>query len=325
VLKYFQHIGPSAAFALFIGALLLRIPAFYFHTADLEPVRDVVFESLFNAIRQNHGLSLTLGFVVVFLQAIFFNRLCNRHDVLYTPTFMPAWLFVLANSIFPENLHLNPLMFSNFFVIGAFAFLFQLHQTQNSPTMLFYAAALLSIGSLFVTEYLGAPLVLLVATIIFKNVGLRDLLAIITGTLIPLGMIWSFHYLSNQHFDFPVPRYSLKITLDSGILRYLSLPFIFLLAFSGLLKSSIHYFKNNIKTRRINLISVVFFVFAVFIALIRYDHLRLYFTIADAGLALFAGYFLLGEKGRILKGLLHSLLLLLIVVSLYGEAIRAWL
>jgi hypothetical protein len=66
-------------------------------------------------------------------------------------------------------------------------------------------------------------------------------------------------------------------------------------------------------------------VFAVFIALIRYDHLRLYFTIADAGLALFAGYFLLGEKGRILKGLLHSLLLLLIVVSLYGEAIRAWL
>lgn len=325
MLRYFKHIGPSAVFAVFFGALLLRIPALLFTSANPEPVSGVVFEHFFNTVRQWPWLSLTLGFLVVFTQAMIFNRLCNEHDVLYTPTFMPAWLFILANSIFPENLHINPLMVSNYFIIGAFAFLFRMHQSDQSPKLLFYAAALMSLGSLFITEYLGAPIMLLLATIIFKNVGPRDLLAIVTGTLLPLGMIWSFHFLADKQFDFPIPKYTLNIRLDKAVLRYVALTFFFLLAFSGLLKSGLHYFKNNIKTRRINLVSIAFFVFAVFIALIKYDHLRLYITISNCGLALFAGYFLLGEKGQKLKGFLHTLLLVLLVLSLYGEQIKEWL
>jgi hypothetical protein len=325
VLRYIKHIGPSAVFAVFFGALLLRIPAFLFEITSPEPVSGVVFEAFFNTIRRLHGLSLLLGFLVVFSQAMIFNRLCNEHDVLYAATFMPGWLYMLAAGIFPENLHFNPLMVSNYFVIGSFAFLFRMHQSDQSPKLLFYAAALLSLGSLFVTEYLGAPLLLLVATIIFKNVGLRDLLAIVTGTLIPLGMIWSFHFLTDQHFDFPVPRYTLKIKLDIAVFRYLALSFFVLLAFSGMLKSGIHYFKNNIKTRRINLVSIVFFGFAIFIALLKYDHLRHYVTITNCGLSLFAGYFLLGEKGQRLKGFLHTVLLILILLSLYGSTLKNWL
>ncbi|NBP04972.1 MAG: hypothetical protein EBV15_01960 [Bacteroidetes bacterium] len=325
MLKYFKHIGPSAVFTVFIGALILRIPAFTLTASSPEPLNGVVFEHFFNSVRQWPWLSLSLGFLVVFTQAMMFNRLCNEHDVLYTPTFMPAWLFILANSIFPENLHINPLMVSNYFVIGAFAFLFRMHQSERSPTLLFYASALLTLGSFFVTEYLGAPLILLIATVIFKNVGPRDLLAIITGTLIPLGMIWSFHFLTNQQFDFPIPKYNLNIKLDKAILRYVAMTFFFLLTFSGIIKSSLHYFKNNIKTRRINLVSITFFAFAIFIALIKYDHLRYYITIANCGLALFAGYFLLGEKGQRIKGFLHSVLLLLLILSLYGEPLKNWL
>lgn len=322
MLRFFRHIGPSAVFAVFTGALLLRIPAMVFASSNPEPVSGVLFEHFFNTVRQWPWLSIALGFVVVFTQAMMFNRLCNEHDVLYTPTFMPAWLFVLASSIFPENLHINPLMVSNYFVIGAFAFLFRMHQSDESPSLLFYAAALLSLGSLFVTEYLGAPILLLLSTIIFKNVGLRDLLAIITGTLIPLGIIWSFHFLADNPFDFPVPRYTLNIKFDKAVLRYVALTFFFLLAFAGLLKSGLHYFKNNIKTRRINLVSIAFFAFAVFIALLKFDELRLYVTISNCGLALFAGYFLLGEKGQRLKGFIHSVLLLLIILSLYGEPLK---
>lgn len=325
MLKYFKHIGPSAAVAVLSGALLLRIPAILFANTTPEPLGGVVFEHFFNSVRQWPWLSLTLGFLVVFTQAMMFNRLCNEHDVLYTPTFMPAWLFILANSIFPENLHINPIMVSNYFIIGAFAFFFRMHHSDRSPTLLFYAAALLTLGSFFVTEYLGAPLVLLVATIIFKNVGLKDLLAIITGTLIPIGIIWSFHFLSNRHFNFPIPKYTLNITLDKSLLRYVALTFFFLLAFSGIIKSGLHYFKNNIKTRRINLISVALFAFAVFIALLKYEHLRHYVTISNCGLALFAGYFLMGEKGQRLKGMLHNILWILLVLSLYGEPLKDWL
>jgi len=325
MLRYFRHIGPSAVFAVFFGALLLRLPALFTITASPETLNGVVFEPFFNTVRQWPWLSLLLGFLVVFSQAMLFNRLCNLHDVLYTPTFMPAWFFILANSIFPENLHINPLMVSNYFIIGSFAFLFRMHQSDQSPKLLFYAAALLSLGSLFVTEYLMASLLLLIATIIFKNVGFRDLLAIVTGTLIPLGMIWSFYYLNNQHFDFPIPKYNLKIKFDTAVLRFIALTYFFALAFSGLLKSGLHYFKNNIKTRRINLVSVTFFVFAIFIMLLKIDHLRLYTTITNCGLALFAGYFLLGEKGLRLKGLLHSILILLLLLSLYGDRLRDWL
>jgi hypothetical protein len=48
-------------------------------------------------------------------------------------------------------------------------------------------------------------------------------------------------------------------------------------------------------------------------------------TIANCGLALFAAYFLLGDKGLRLKGLLHTILLVLLLLSLYGESLKDWL
>lgn len=319
MLKYFQHIRPSAILTILLGAALLRLPALYWLPESPPALNGVFLQDMFSAIAAQPVLSILLGYLAVVLQALILNRLCIMHDVLYVHTYMPAWLFVLANCVFPENLGFNPVMVSNFFVLGAMSFLFRLYQSDDSAILIFYAAFLFSLAAMFVTELLAAPLLILAVNIIFKNVSLRDLLAIATGALLPLGMIWGISWMAGQDFSFPVPKYNLRLRIDMSLLRYLSLVMLFLLSAAGLFKSSLNYLKNNIKTRRINLLFVSLLAFSLLIVLVRYTNIKIYYPLACIPLALFAGYFLLGNKGRRIKEFLHFTLLLLLIFSLYGN------
>lgn len=307
---------------VFLGAALLRLPAIYFQPEQTPALNGVFLEHLFSAIQSRPVLAVSLGFLAIVLQALIFNRICISHDVLYIHTYMPAWLYVLASSIFPENLLFNPVMAGNFLVLGAMAFLFRIYQSDDSPILLFYAAFLFSLASLFITEYLAAPLLLLAVNIIFKNVTLRDLLAIVTGTLLPLGMLWSVMWMAGEAFTFPSPRYNLQIRFDASLLRYVSLLLLVIIAAAGVIKSSLNYLKNNIKTRRISLLFVVMLAFTVLIVLVRYTYLKIYFPVTSIPVALFAGYFLMGSKGTRIKEMLHFALLLLLLFSLYGNYLR---
>jgi hypothetical protein len=322
MLKYFQHIRPSAIVALFIGLLLLRLPAFWFYKTHAYNASGMM-NQFFAELNNQAVLSMGLAFVFVFVQALLFNRLCIDHDVLYTHSFMPAWMFVLCNSIFPEMLFFNPVLIGNFLVLGALSFVLGFYRANDGSLVLFYTAALFSLSSFFIVEYITAPILLVVFTIIFKNVKIRDLLAIVSGALVPYIFIGAGSWMLNIPFQLPSPTYNLAISnLKGDIFHFIAVLAFLLLVFLGLTKTSINYFKNNIQTRRVSLLFISFLVYTILILAFRFNQIDQSLHIAAPALSMFSGYFLLGNKGKNSKEFLHFVLLTTIVVSLYLQFLK---
>lgn len=322
MLKHFQHIRPSAVIALFIGTALLRLPALWL--IEVPVVTDSgIMNGFFTGLHSQPVLSMLLSFALLFIQALLFNRLCIEHDVLYAHSFLPAWLFVLGNSIFPEMLLVNPILVGNFLVLWALSFVLGFYRAVDGSVVLFYTAALFSLSSLFIVEYITAPILLVVFTIIFKNVKVRDLLAIVSGAFIPFIFIWSAVWMFDMTFQLPSTEYSLSLSaFKDDLFHFAAVLTMLLLVFLGLAKTSINYFKNNIQTRRVSMLFISYLVFTALIVIIRFNKIDQSFHIAAPGLSLFSGYFLLGNKGKNSKEFLHFILLLTIVVSLYSSALK---
>jgi len=317
MLKYFQHIRPSAVIALLVGTVVLRLPAIWLiENAGLQV--SGAMSSFFNSFNAQPIASILVSAAIVFIQALLFNRLCIEHDVLYAHSFMPAWMFLLCNSLFPEMLFITPALIGNFLVLWALSFVLGFYRAADGSLVLFYTAALFSLSSFFIVEYITTPLLLVVFTIIFKNVKVRDLLAIVSGSIVPFIFVWAAGQIFDLQFQFPTQGYNLSLTqFKFDIIHLAALLPLFFLVLPGLAKTSLNYFKNNIQTRRVSLLFISFLVFTTLILVIRLNQIKYSLHIAAPALSLFAGYFLLGNKGKNSKEFLHFILLATIVISLY--------
>lgn len=272
----------------------------------------------FAMANQNVYLGVGLGLLLVFIQALIFNKLCIDHDVLYSHSYLPAYMFMLLNSVFPENLLLNPLMVVNFFTLFALASVFRLYQSQQSSVILFYTSLFFGMAALLIpVMYLGILFVVM-ATMTFKNINVRDSIAIVSGFLLPVLVLWAVLYLLGIQYVFPRISYDISLKFSSNPYELVALLGIAAVSIAGLMKSGINYSKNNIKTRRISTVMMLSLFFALAVVLIRFTEYRFYFQILTYSLSVQVAYFMLGSKGRRWKELLHYAMLLSIAGSLYG-------
>lgn len=91
------------------------------------------------------GASLAM----IVMQAYLLTEVINRQNVLKENTHLPALLYVVLMSCFPEQLSFNPLLFANFFIIIFLNSLFNLYQADNATLDGFDAGLFIGIASLF--------------------------------------------------------------------------------------------------------------------------------------------------------------------------------
>jgi len=319
LLRFLQNIRPFSGILVLIVGILLRLPAIFLGAPKTNQFNIEVVAGVFSYVNQNYILSISLGLLVVFIQCIWFNRLCISHDVLYSHTWMPAYFYMLVNSIYPENLIFHPLLLINFAILLCFTFLFQLYQSSNSSKILYYSGLFLGAASIAMPIFYTGIIFLITGTIIFKNITLKDLLGILSGSVFPAIMVWGIYFLSGSEYHFPELNYKLKFAFGKAFSTYPAVIGITLLTILGLAKTVINYSKNNIKTRRITLLLVAFLVFAQLILFIKVNEYRLFFPLLTMGISTQLAYFLLGSKNRRWKEFINYLLLASIFYSLYGE------
>lgn len=318
MLRIFQNIRPISALYVLIVGLLLRLPALLFGEINGANSDLLLVNGIFDFINQNFTVSVLVGLLVIFIQSLLFNRLCIEHDVIYMHSYMPAYFYMLLSSVYPENLLFNPVMLINFAIILCFTFLFQLYRGTDSAKLLYYAALFLGSISVVMPVYYSGLVFLLIGTIIFKNITLKDTLGAISGYAFPAIMVWGIFYLIGMEYGFPKFEYGIKLKFTKNLNSYMAVGVLLLIAVFGLFKSAINYNKNNIKTRRITLLMVAYLAFSVLIILVKLEYFRLFFPVLTISLATPVAYFLLGNKQRRWKEFANYILIASVLYSLYG-------
>ncbi len=203
--------------------------------------------------------------LIVFIQALLFNRIINLFNIIGKSTFLPALTFVLASSVFTPFLFLSPPLICNFFLLLILYKILASIKNAAVVSTMFDLGMITAIGTVFYLPFSFITFVLCFALIIFRPFNWREWTAIIMGFVTIIWFLAVYYFWNDKLNSF----YEIWRPLTSGFpvfIRIQLLDYIVLLPigvglFLGFFQLRANFFKSYILIRKT--FQLLFFLFLV--------------------------------------------------------------
>jgi hypothetical protein len=301
---------------LFLLLALLRLPVLS-ETPHYEFIQNAPLARMFfgfvTTIPNYYFWSMVMAAVLLFLQALFINYIVTSQGVLYKESFMPALVFLLINSFFPQQNELTPQLISNTFVLLLFQRLCYLYESQNPLLVVLDAGLYLGLGILFNYDLLLFLPFILISVVIFTSFNLRYLVISLIGIMVPLYFTGIFFYVTDRFDELLLYIYQslehkyLK-PIESDWIRLLPWTIILPITISAVFTLQRNFFRNKVKTRRImqSIYLMLFFgVAGLFFDNVNYIYAIVYLSVP---LSIVVAYYFISDKRFWLKEMIFMLL-----------------
>ena len=254
-------------------AIAIRIPALWIIPQEAVISKPGMLASLVAWINAMPVLSVVVSLLMVVSLAFMINEMVRSHAMMRPVGYLPAYFFILLQSIYLENMLVTEYHFGNFFVFLGLILLLRLRDGY-STVLLFYSALAFGIAILIVPDHLLILLFILSCVLVFKTIVIRDVLAIVFGLILPYYVLRSLIFINGWDVSAVSNITTTPLNIDelsNGILGMLTKYTVYIsflvVALFGLLKVSGNYFSDNVEVRRGKLVVILFFLYIGFIAL----------------------------------------------------------
>lgn len=259
--------------------------------------------------------------LIIFSQALLVNYITASHAVLYKESLLPAVFFVILNSLYPQQLFLSPQILANTFIILLLFRLCYLYESNIPLLLVFDAGIYLGIGLLLSYDLIIYLPFILISVLYMTSFNFRYWLVAIIGIILPiyfLGVIFyltdhlkdlisSFNYSYNKNYF-----NALDITLKQSLIWIVIIPVFFLSSFD----IQNNFFRNKVKTRRIQLVVFIMSVFGV-ISVFAENHSFVFgLCFLSVAVSIILANFFISDKKKVLKELIFAFL---VICSLYYQ------
>ena len=319
MLKIFRNHTVLTGFLVVLAGVLLRLPSMLNPVAYTVPAAGPLADLLFQQINRLPLPALYyIATAVILIQALLVNYITVRHETLYKHTYLPALMFVVLNSAFPEQMHLTPQLLANTSVILLMLRICYLYDAPNPLLPMLDAGIYLGIAMLFDYNLLIYLPFIIISVVLFTKFSLRYILVALLGICIPIYFTTTIFYLFNQH---EVLWEALQKSLNAIVIKevhynYEHIPFWLIVTFitaAGTIQLQQNYFRNKVKTRRGLQTFAALFAFSMVGLLIENTN-ALYATCYTAiPLSVVTGYYFISDKKAWFREVLFFTLVLLSV------------
>lgn len=325
MLNLFRNNSIFAFVFLIVFTVLIRLlPFLRIIPIDLNinaPLAQFIFNWV-STFDDYYFFSAVSASVLVILQAWMVNHLVVKHTILEKDSFLPALLFVLLNSLYPQQMFLNPQLIGNVFIILMFQRLCNLYEAEKPLYIVLDSGLYLGMAVLFNYDTLVYLPFILISVILMTYFNIRFILATIFGIILPIYLLGVMFFMMDTLNDLIIIIHnSLNRTYLSNISINWNKIVPWFLITAIVLVSGIslqaNYFKNKVKTRRILFTLALFIVISILLALIE-DH-NVVFAICYLSVPIsivMANYFL-SKKLVVLKEILFFSLVAAAVLYQY--------
>jgi hypothetical protein len=304
MLNLFRQNTVLSAIATVVLALLLRTPMFFqypeIQVQGAGPV-SVLFFKLIQKTANPLQLSFIIATAIIVFQSLLLNYIVNKHEVLYKFTFLPGTVFLVASSLFPEQMQLSPQLLANTFLMLMLLRMFYLYESQQPIYLVFDAGMLLGIALLFHVEMIMLLPFILISVIIFTSFNIRYIIIALLGIFIPAYFIGTYFYVTDRLDMFQnlfidaFQQLDIQITI-SNYYAFVPLGILLIPVVLGYIGLSQNYFQNKVKTRRIHQSILLLTAFGVLLLLAENTNYTQALYFLNIPLAIAAGYYFLGIK-----------------------------
>lgn len=305
----------SIPLALYIGLTHLSALTGVVHS-DLLQHSDggLLYEVMFGWAAKNPGFSALGAVVLVFLQALFINRLADEFRLMNDRNWLPGLFYALAAACLPDFLFLSPPLVAATFIPVAARRIFQSYQKSNGAAYILDASLWTMAGSLFYPPMIFLLVAAVASVLAMRSFSFREQWVFVIGALVPLLLAWlGFFWFDSGtafligQFDHLfgwysfVPQLNLQTLLKAGIL---AATLLFVVS-----NSARFYYRKLIQTQKCVTTLYWFMAVAAFSVLLQSDLVPVHFVLLMPSAGIFLAIAFNSMRNRILAEIAHLLLL----------------
>jgi hypothetical protein len=320
----FKANNPFNTFLLFIYGLLLKLPWFFHpHVPEVQKTDGFVYQEILAALA-NTGAGFPLiypaiTYILLFTQAITFNKLINDQKMMQRANYLPAMSYLLITSLFSEwNVLTAPLVI-NTLLMWVWARMSTLYSNTNPKSTLFNIGMMIGVATFFYFPSLAFVLLIVFALIVSRPFRLAEWVISFLGILTPYYFLFSYLFLTDRlqgyklpHFEVSLPRFHQNYWELAGIC-------LVILAFLvGGYFVQANFRKQLVQVRKRWSLLLLYLVVAVFVPFINATHTFEYWILTAIPLAAYVGCGFLYPVKRWLPVAIHWLMVVVVVVISYG-------
>ena len=258
ILKSLKNSHSYLIILFLLFSILFFIPSFF--TSQ--------FQDIENKFPFYSILLLVISAILTFFHSIGLNNLIYDKDIIKKPNFVLAFVFLLLNTTFVTN---HKMMLISFVLLFFLNFLLQLYKQKQPFSIVFNAGILLSILSFYLPNILLLFPIILISTLIFRNINWRINTISILSLFVPYFFLWSYQIFTETELYFPVFEFNFKLfnfSIEELELHqkiwFSVLTLVSLLSFFEIFR---WMYKKSIRSRESFTIIILYFLFSVFIFL----------------------------------------------------------
>jgi len=259
-----------------------------------------------------------IAFIFVVLQAFIINGILNQYNLLGFRSYLPGIIFIILSSTFIEYQVLQPIMFSNFFLLFAWNRVIGIHEKENTFEAYFNASFLIGLASLFYPNSIYFLIVLFLSIGLNRVGNSREFAMIFAGFIAVWYFYLSLYFIVTSSISFPgfdfnfgflFPKFPFILLTQLVII---TLVVIFLLAGSLQL---ISYMSNmKIPMRRNLKFLFIWFWIGIFALVLTHSSIEIIYVISLPVAVLFTLFFINFKKG-LLREIIWAFFILCIILN----------
>lgn len=205
LLKLFKGTGPGVIFFIVISLGMLWVGAFLNPHQPVSAIYETKPMPLYGIIKLLTGSNALLGVVFSFLilSVMLFLVTSFNTSVFFINerTFLPAFIYLLFSSQFPQYQVLNPVLPAALLLMLAIMRIMDSYRKQGIAFNFFDAAILISIGSLFYANLIWFGLLVIIGIALLRTGNIGEIALSLLGLATPYILIIGLYYVLGKDLD----------------------------------------------------------------------------------------------------------------------------
>jgi len=289
ILKYLKNSHSYLIVTLILFSLLFFIPSYFV----LDSQNDLQLFPYFSVF------IIVLSFLLTTFFSIALNNLIYEKDVIKKSNFVLAFVFLLLNTPFLIN---YKMMIFSFFLLLFLNNLLKLYKQKQPYSLVFNAGIILSLLSFYISHTLILFPLIILSTLVFRNINWRIIVISLLSLLVPYLFVWTYQLFFHQKLLFPIFKFQ-YIPINFDISFYPLHQQIWFSVFSIVFLFSVFelfrwMYKKSIRSRESFIIIIFFLLISVFIFLFTENTESVFLAFIPLSIIM-ANFFVYYKKSRL--------------------------
>ena len=259
--------------------------------------------------------------IIIFFQALLFNRIVNNHGLLAKPSYLPGLLYITGSSLFLQFLILSPPLICNFLLIWIMDKFLRISKDPNAMMIMFDAGMIIALGTLIYFPFIVLLVMLWLSLLLYRSFNWREWLAGFIGFLTIFFFVAVFYYWNDNITQFykiwkPLVN-KFPSVLQINYNDYLVLLPVSVIIVLATLQLRENFFRSFISTRKAFQMLFFMFIIAIISFYTKPDFRVYHFLLSVPPGAVLLAYYFSNAKKRWFYESLFAVLVLCIQYFLF--------